>query len=221
LFGIHDLPLFILAGLLLNVTPGPDMMYIIGRSTGQGWKAGAAATLGVSAGCFVHITAAALGISALITASATAFTVLKIVGAAYLIHVGTSLLRTKSVKTGDRPRFPAGESEHRGTAISEKRGLSPVFWQGFLTNALNPKVALFFLAFLPQFIELDSPMKPLAFLVLGAIFTFNATWWNLIVAWTAARMSEALGSRLAVWGQRAIGAFFVVLGVRMLAEEAR
>ena len=211
MLGIHDLPLFILAGLLLNVTPGPDMMYIIGRSTGQGWKAGAAATFGVSAGCFVHITAAALGISALITASATAFTVLKIVGAVYLIYVGISLL-----KTGDRPRF-----SDRSLEFHEKRGLSPVFWQGFMTNALNPKVALFFLAFLPQFIEIDAPMKPLAFLALGAIFTFNATWWNLLVAWSAARMGAVLGSRWVVWGQRAIGAFFVVLGVRMLAEEAR
>jgi len=205
--GIHDLPLFILAGLLLNVTPGPDMMYIIGRSTGQGWKAGAAATLGVSAGCFVHIAAAALGISALLTASATAFTILKIAGAAYLIYVGISMIRT-----GDRSLVP-----RRGTSGSVP---GSVFWQGFLTNALNPKVALFFLAFLPQFIELDAPMKPLAFLVLGAIFTFNATWWNLFVAWSAAKMSATLGSRWVDWGQRAIGAFFVVLGIRLLTEEA-
>jgi threonine/homoserine/homoserine lactone efflux protein len=208
-FGTHDLLLFVFAGLLLNITPGPDMMYIIGRSTGQGWRAGAAATFGVSAGCSVHITAAALGISALLTASATAFTVLKIVGAVYLIYVGISMIREPRIKTGDRPPF----------SDAENRGLSPVFWQGFLTNALNPKVALFFLAFLPQFIDVDAPMKPLAFLLLGAIFTFNATLWNLLVAWSAARMSAALGSRAVAWGQRLIGGFFVVLGVRMLAEE--
>jgi threonine/homoserine/homoserine lactone efflux protein len=205
-FGIHDLPLFVLAGLLLNITPGPDMMYIIGRSTGQGFKVGAAATLGVSAGCFVHIAAAALGISALITASATAFAVLKIAGAAYLVYVGISML-----KTGDRSLVPDART----------RDLSPVFWQGFLTNALNPKVALFFLAFLPQFIEIDSPAKPLAFLVLGVIFTINATWWNLLVAWSAARMSSVLGSRVVQWAERAIGAFFVVLGIRLLATEGR
>jgi threonine/homoserine/homoserine lactone efflux protein len=217
MFGIHDLPLFVLAGLLLNITPGPDMMYIIGRSTGQGWKAGAAATLGVSAGCSVHITAAALGISALLTASSTAFTILKLAGAAYLIYVGISMIRGK---TGDRSLVP-----NRGTLGTDPdvlpagtRDLSPVFWQGFLTNALNPKVALFFLAFLPQFIELDAPMKPLAFLVLGAVFTFTATWWNLFVAWSAARMSAALDSRWVDWGQRAIGAFFVVLGVKLLSE---
>jgi len=213
-FGIHDVPLFVLACLLLNVTPGPDMMYIIGRSTGQGWKAGAAATLGVSAGCSVHITAAALGISALLTASATAFTILKVAGAAYLIYVGVSMIRSPRIKkTGDRPPFSPGELER-----IENGGLSPVFWQGFLTNALNPKVALFFLAFLPQFIALDAPMKPLAFLVLGAIFTFTATGWNLFVAWSAAKMSTALSSRWVDWAQRAIGAFFVVLGVKLLAD---
>jgi len=211
MFGTHDLALFVLAGLLLNITPGPDMMYIIGRSTAQGFRAGAAATLGVSAGCSVHITAAALGISALITASATAFTILKIAGAAYLIYVGISMMRSPRIKAGDRPLVPLGRTS----------GLSPVFWQGFLTNALNPKVALFFLAFLPQFIAVDSPMKPLAFLFLGAIFTFTATFWNLFVAWSAAKMSAALGSRAIAWGQRMIGAFFVVLGLRLLAEESR
>jgi threonine/homoserine/homoserine lactone efflux protein len=210
--GIHDLPLFVLAGLLLNITPGPDMMYVIGRSTGQGWKAGAAATFGVSAGCSVHIAAAALGISALLTASTTAFTILKIVGAVYLIYVGIAMIRAK---TGDRPRFSQGDLEPL-----EKRGLSPVFWQGFLTNALNPKVALFFLAFLPQFIDLDAPMKPLAFLVLGAIFTFTATCWNLFVAWSAARMSAAMDNRWVKWGERAIGAFFVGLGAKLAGEAA-
>ena len=216
MFGIHDLGLFVLACLLLNITPGPDMLYIIGRSTGQGFRAGAAATLGVSAGCSVHITAAALGISALITASATAFTILKIAGAAYLIYVGISMMRTRG---GGREAW--GVRRIVFPPASHPPPLAPVFWQGFLTNALNPKVALFFLAFLPQFIALDTPTKPLAFLALGAIFTFTATFWNLFVAWSAARMSTALGSRAVAWGQRMIGAFFVVLGVRLLAEEGR
>ena len=94
-------------------------------------------------------------------------------------------------------------------------GLRKIFAQGFLTNALNPKVALFFLAFLPQFITPDAPLKPLAFLFLGAIFTVNATLWNLFVAWAAARMRAALGSRAVAWFQRGIGAFFVYLGVRL------
>ena len=206
MFGTHDLMLFVLAGLLLNITPGPDMLYIIGRSTGQGWRAGAAATFGVSAGCSVHIGAAALGLSALITASATAFAFLKVAGALYLIYVGLSMLRTPRLALDAKAARPAA--------------LRAVFAQGFLTNALNPKVALFFLAFLPQFIEVDAPVKPLAFLFLGAIFTFTATLWNLLVAWSAARMSAALGSRAVAWFQRCIGGFFVVLGVRLaLADE--
>src|SRR5258706_11644281 len=100
-----------------------------------------------------------------------------------------------------------------------RTGLRKIFAQGFLTNALNPKVALFFLAFLPQFIEVDAPLKPLAFLFLGAIFMFNATWWNLFVAWTAARMRAALGSRAVAWLQRGIGVFFVYLGVRLALSE--
>jgi threonine/homoserine/homoserine lactone efflux protein len=208
MFGIHDVTLFVLAGLLLNVTPGPDMLYIIGRSTGQGWKAGAAATFGVSAGCCVHIAAAALGISALITASATAFALLKLAGAIYLVYVGISMLRAKPLALVARAAQP-------------RASLRAIFAQGFLTNALNPKVALFFLAFLPQFIDAGAAMKPLAFVLLGAIFTFTATLWNLFVAWTAARMSAALGSHAVAWFQRAIGAFFVYLGVRLaIPDEA-
>ena len=200
MLGIHDLALFVLAGLLLNITPGPDMLYIIGRSTSQGWRAGAAATFGVSAGCFVHIAAAALGISALLSASATAFTILKIAGAIYLVYVGVSMMRSPPIKLG----LPKPSAT-----------LREIFRQGFFTNALNPKVALFFLAFLPQFIQPDAPLKPLAFLVLGAIFTFTATLWNLLVAWSAAKMSAAIGSRAVAWMQRCIGAFFVYIGVRL------
>src|SRR5512132_3931442 len=93
MFGTHDFLLFVAAGVLLNITPGPDMLYIIGRSTTQGWRAGAAAALGIGAGCVVHIAAAALGLSAVLAASATAFTILKIVGAVYLVYVGISFIR--------------------------------------------------------------------------------------------------------------------------------
>ncbi|MGE5616715.1 MAG: LysE family translocator [Bacillota bacterium] len=206
--GTHDLALFVLAGILLNVTPGPDMLYIIGRSTARGLRAGIAATLGVSAGCFVHIAAAALGVSAVLAASATAFTVLKLAGAAYLVYVGLSMLRS--------PR-PLAASPTAGT--SDPVGSRAIFIQGFFTNALNPKVALFFLAFLPQFIQPDAQMKPLAFLFLGAIFTMNATFWNLFVAWSAARMGAALRGRAAAWIQRCIGGFFVVLGVKLALAE--
>src|SRR5882672_11417990 len=103
MFGSHDFLLFVLAGVLLNVTPGPDMLYIIGRSTTQGWRAGAAAALGIGTGCVIHIAAAALGLSAVLAASATAFTILKIVGAVYLVYVGISLIRSSRFSPSAAP----------------------------------------------------------------------------------------------------------------------
>lgn len=209
MFGTHDFPLFVLAGLLLNVTPGPDMLYVIGRSAAQGGRAGLAAALGIGAGCFVHIVAGAVGLSALLAASATAFTVLKIVGAIYLCYVGVSLLRSaKTPAIANDARLPPAR-------------LSAVFMQGFLTNALNPKVALFFLAFVPQFIAADAPQKWLAFLFLGAVFNANGTLLNVLVAWLAARAGPMLRqSAIVAWMNRCIGAVFVFLGVRLAFAEA-
>lgn len=205
MFGTHDFLLFVASGVLLNITPGPDMLYIIGRSTAQHARAGAAAALGIGAGCLVHITAAALGLSAVLAASATAFTALKFVGAAYLVYVGISLVRSSG----------ASHRAVRAPALAPV-ALRTVFVQGFFTNVLNPKVALFFLAFLPQFIDAEAPNKPLAFLFLGAVFNLNGTLWNLLVAWSAARLTAGFErSRLAAWFSRCIGAFFVVLGVRL------
>jgi threonine/homoserine/homoserine lactone efflux protein len=206
MFGTHDFLLFVAAGVLLNITPGPDMLYIIGRSTTQGWRAGAAAALGIGAGCVVHIAAAALGLSAVLAASATAFTILKIVGAAYLVYVGISLIRSSRFSPLETPEVAFVPTT-----------LRTVFVQGFLTNVLNPKVALFFLAFLPQFINSDAPSKPLAFLFLGAVFNFNGTLWNLLVAWSAARFTVGMErNKLATWFNRCIGGLFVYLGIRLV-----
>jgi threonine/homoserine/homoserine lactone efflux protein len=211
-FGTHDLWLFVLSGLLLNVTPGPDTLYIVGRSSTHGVRAGAVAALGIGAGALVHICAAALGLSAILAASAAAFTAVKIIGAAYLVYVGVSLIRSKS-----STRSPPIASGNRPTSM---RG---IFFQGFLTNVLNPKVAVFFLAFLPQFVLADAPSKPLAFLFLGAIFDFNGTIWNLLVAWSAARISSRLGAsdQFKKWFNRCVGALFVFVGIRLALAHDR
>ena len=205
MLGITDLWLFVAAGLLLNITPGPDMAYIMGRSAQGGTRAGAVAALGISAGCFVHIAAAALGLSAVLATSAEAFLILKLVGAAYLVWVGVSLLRNAGAA--------ASNASDAGGSIS----LRGIFLQGFLTNALNPKVALFFLAFLPQFIAADAPSKPLAFIVLGLIFVAVGTVICLAIAWSTARASAVLGAGSAarIWMERALGGLFVLLGVRL------
>lgn len=205
MLGITDLWLFVLAGLLLNITPGPDMAYIMGRSAQLGARAGAVAALGISAGCFVHIAAAALGLSAILSTSAEAFFVLKLVGAAYLVWVGISLLRHAGT---------SGGGSGNGNAAISLRG---IFLQGFLTNALNPKVALFFLAFLPQFISAGAQSKALAFIVLGLIFVTTGTIVCLLIAWFTARAASVLGagSALRTWMERALGGLFVLLGVRL------
>ena len=211
MLGTHDLWLFVLSGLLLNITPGPDTLYIIGRSSTQGWRAGAVAALGIGAGTLVHICAAALGLSAILAASATAFTVVKFIGAAYLLYVGIVLIRSaSSVQASPSTVVP------RGATI---RG---IFIQGFLTNVLNPKVALFFLAFLPQFVAHEAHSKPLAFLFLGAIFDVNGTIWNLLVAWSTARLSGSLAPNAAFkrWFNRCVGGVFIFIGIRLaLAHE--
>jgi threonine/homoserine/homoserine lactone efflux protein len=213
MLGIHELWLFIVSGLLLNVTPGPDTVYIVGRSVQLGWRGGAAAALGVCTGCLVHVFAAAIGLSALLAASSAGFTLLKWAGAAYLCFMGVKMLLSRQPAPDD------GVATTASGAVS----LRQVFWQGALTNVLNPKVALFFLAFLPQFVAADSPHQALAFLLLGLIFIFNGTLWCLGVAAFAARAASRVrqsGRALALL-HRALGGLFVYLGIRVALLQAR
>ena len=215
MFGIHDLPLFILAGLLLNITPGPDMLYIAGRTASQGFRSGLAAVMGINAGCLVHTFAAAIGLSAILTASAEAFFIVKLVGAAYLVYVGIALLLEK-------------KSDRAALEISStlpSKTVRQAFWQGFLTNVLNPKVALFFLAFLPQFISADSSSKPAAFVLLGIVFIVNSLFVTVgfaalvaqVQIQTSARFQRSSG--IALWLNRCCGALFIAVGVKLALTE--
>ena len=209
--GIHQLWLFVLSGVLLNVTPGPDTAYIIGRSVQMGWRGGAAAAIGICCGCLVHVFGAAVGLSALLMASSAAFAVLKWVGAAYLLFTGVQMLLSRPHPVAD------------DTAAPTETSLSRVFWQGAFTNILNPKVALFFLAFLPQFVAADSNQKPLAFLVLGLIFIFTGTLWCLGIAAFAARAASRIrqSAGAMAWVNRLLGGLFVYLGIRVAMLEGR
>jgi len=206
--GTQHLWLFIVSGLLLNITPGPDSLFIMARSASQGWRAGLVACWGVGAGVCVHVLAAALGLSALLATSAMAFSVVKIAGAAYLVWIGIGMLRARQA---------AGAAAAPRDAAARVMAYGQIFRQGFLTNVLNPKVALFFLAFVPQFIAPDAASKPLAFLLLGAIFDFNGMLWCHALALCTAFASHKLdvGAAAARWLNRAIGAMFVALGVRL------
>jgi threonine/homoserine/homoserine lactone efflux protein len=212
LLGIHDFWLFIISGLLLNILPGPDTAYIVGRSVQLGWRGGVASALGIGTGCISHVLAAAVGLSALLVASATAFTTVKWLGAAYLCYIGLTMLFSRAQSSDEAQPRETG-------AVS----LSRVFWQGALTNVLNPKVAMFFLAFLPQFVDADAPHKPLAFLALGLIFVFNGTLWCLGVAVAAARAAgrarKSVGAMALI--NRGLGALFVYLGVRIAFAQAK
>lgn len=206
---LDQLLLFIAAGLLLNLTPGPDVLYIVTNALRSGARAGVIAALGITAGCFVHIFAAALGVSALMAASSTAFTLLKWAGAAYLVYVGLRMLLERTQSAINLEASTAGN-----TGSSDLKG---IFFRGFWTNALNPKVALFFLAFVPQFIAPEVEQKALAFLLLGLLFNFNGLWvnigWALVAAWMATRMG-AVQRRLQGL-ERLAGCLFIGFGVKL------
>jgi threonine/homoserine/homoserine lactone efflux protein len=210
-----QLLMFILAGWLLNLTPGPDVLCIVSHSLRSGARAGIVAGLGVTAGCFIHIFAAALGVGALIAASATAFTVLKWVGAAYLFYVGLKLLLSRA---GGSPLGTAVTNQAAAqTPAQTPANLSRVFRDGFFTNALNPKVALFFLAFVPQFIAPGTAHTTWVFLALGVLFNINAipvnVGWALVSAWAARR--AAVVQRSLLWLDRVAGALFIAFGLKL------
>jgi RhtB (resistance to homoserine/threonine) family protein len=204
MFGIHDFGLFLAAGILLNLTPGPDTVYILGRSIAQGREAGVASALGISLGSIFHTCAAALGLSAILATSAVAFGTIKLIGGAYLIFLGIKMIL-------DRRKQLSLPSHFR------RRTTTAAFRQGVLTNILNPKVALFFLAFLPQFIDPASSAKVPAFILLGLTFVTTGTIWCLILAWFASTFSERLRANetISQWLNRTAGALFVFLGLRL------
>ncbi len=210
----HQLLMFIAAGWLLNLTPGPDVLYIVSNALKSGIRAGIVAGLGITAGCFVHIFAAAIGVGALLATSATAFTVLKWAGAAYLMWMGVRMLLSRPAGDGSSAAALAAAKASAGSAATP---LSKVFFGGFWTNVLNPKVAIFFLAFVPQFIAPGTENKALAFVLLGVLFNVNAvpvnTGWALAAGWMARRMGAV--QRGMHWLDRVAGAMFIGFGLKL------
>lgn len=206
---LQSLLVFIGAGLLLNITPGPDVLYIVGRSIGQGRVAGLVSVLGIATGCFFHVASAALGLSALMFALPLAYDAVRYAGAAYLVWLGLRAIASKS-------------SPLHVQRVDPER-LGRVFRQGVLTNMLNPKVAVFFLAFLPQFTDPARGPVPLQVALLGLIFIGNGTIVCVAYALAASWLGEWLKTRygVATWLNRAMGGLFVGLGVRLALENRR
>lgn len=208
MFGIHDFGVFIGSCIVLNLTPGPDTLYILGRSIAQGRSAGLASMLGIATGTVVHTFAAALGLSAVLAASASAFLFVKLAGAAYLIYLGLRMLLSRSSKAA----IPQGFSTS---------GFRAIYRQGFLTNLLNPKVALFFLAFVPQFIAPGAGNTALYFVLLGVLFNVNAipvnVGWAVAAGWMARRSVVQKGMH---WLDRAAGVLFIGFGLKLAFTDA-
>jgi threonine/homoserine/homoserine lactone efflux protein len=199
---INNIALFMLATITLNITPGPDMMYVITRSVSEGKKQGIVSALGISTGTIFHILAVSLGLSAFLLAVPTAYDIIKYAGAAYLVYIGIRVLFNKNKIEGD--------------TAGDKKSIRSVFIQGVVTNVFNPKVALFFLAFLPQFAD-QSGNIPLQVITLGILFNISGTIVNVIVALTASRLGKILknklnNSSLFKWISASV---FIGLGIRL------
>jgi RhtB (resistance to homoserine/threonine) family protein len=209
MIGIVHYPLFVTAIILLILTPGPDTAYVIGRSIAQGRGVGVMSALGVAAGCVMHTLACAFGLTALVAASATAFTVIKFTGALYLIYLGARMLFAKHVAESTDPNPSRVRLAHKS--------LKQIFMQGFLTNLMNPKVVLFYLSFFPQFVAADSPTKVLPFLALGATFVVLGGMWSVLLAWVAGSVTEKFSNKPGIkrWLDRVVGSAFLGLGVKL------
>ena len=199
----HSLLLFMTAALTLNLTPGPDMLYVATRAAGEGRPAGIVSALGIGAGTLVHIALVALGLSALLRSVPLAYDAVRLAGAAYLVWLGVRALRSGEGGAAAPRLAPAS--------------LGGIFRQGVVTNVLNPKVALFFLAFLPQFVDPARGDAALQIVALGLLFDFSGTLVNVAVALLASGAAARLRAdgRAAGWLRRASGVLFIGLGARL------
>lgn len=192
----------------MNITPGTDTMYIVSRSISQGKKAGIYSVLGVSTGSLLHTFLAAIGLSVILTTSVVLFTVVKIIGAGYLVYLGIRMLIQKS------SNFQFKETK----SMSIKK----IYTQGLLTNVTNPKVALFFISFLPQFISGDNSYGPLPFIILGLTFVVMGTVWCLVVAIFASFATKKLRNNPKVEFilNKITGVIFIGLGIKLFQTKA-
>jgi RhtB (resistance to homoserine/threonine) family protein len=208
--GIENYIGFIIAGLVLNITPGADTIYIITRSVAQGRKAGIYSIMGIGTGALCHTVFTAFGLSIVLMKSAMIFNIVKYLGVAYLIYLGIKMIVDKSsMFENEKSKF-------------ENTDLIKIYRQGFLTNLLNPKVAIFFLSLLPQFIKTEYVNGPVPFLILGMTFITTGTIWCLFLAYSASSMTKILrkNDKIGKMMQKLSGAIFISLGLQLLLKRS-
>lgn len=203
MLGTINLTTFIITGIGLNLYPGPDTMYIISRSMAQGRKAGIVSVLGISSGGLCHTLLAGVGLSSILIASPRLFNVLKILGAAYLVYLGIRFIINKS------------KNDEASDSYVSAQTCFQIYKQGLLTNLFNPKVALFFLSFLPQFVDPANNLGFISFLFLGGIFFSTGTIWCILVAVFSAHISKRLrkNQNYIYYMEKITGLIFIGLGL--------
>jgi len=203
--GIQNFITFLVTALFFVMTPGIDTLFILNKSISQGKKSGIYATLGINTGVLTHTFFAALGLSVLIAKSALVFTIIQFVGAAYLIYLGVF----KLIKKSD---FLTEE-----TSVQKSKNTKNDFWTGFFTNSLNPKVALFFLAFFPQFINPSQIENPIPFILLGVTFALIGVIWYMSLSIFASVFSEKIKNnpKAGIWINKCSGIAFIILGLKI------
>ena len=205
MFGIVGYWGFVASSILLNMTPGSDTIYVLTRSAVGGRKNGIISALGISGGILIHSVLAALGLSVILAKSAFAFNIVKFAGAAYLVFLGIKAIFS------NKPLIRNSDEVKKVSSLQ-------TFRQGVLTNALNPKVALFFLALLPQFVSPENTYGALPFLLLGITFFTTSTVWSCFLAFIASYASRLLqkNEKVQLWANRGTGIIYILLGLNVL-----
>jgi len=203
--GIVNFETFLLTGILLNITPGNDTLFILSRSIAQGKKAGIMSVLGISTGSLVHTTLAAFGLSVIIAKSLVLFNIIKYAGAAYLIYMGVKMITAKSALNLSQ------------AGIGADNNYKKIYRDAVVTNVLNPKVAMFFIAFLPQFINPGYQHSMLPFLILGISFTITGTIWCSILAMFSSAIFSTLrkSEKFSAWLNKICGIVIIGLGLKV------
>ncbi len=201
---ITSIGLFAATAVLFIMTPGIDTVFVLNKSISQGKKAGIFATLGINGGIMVHTILAAMGFSMLVAKSATAFMIIKYIGAAYLVYLGVMKLISK-------------EKLNLTTTIEEEKSNTEHFFSGLITNVLNPKVALFFLSFFPQFIKPEAMQEATPFIILGMTYTLIGIIWFVVLTYVSQAFSSKMktNEKFNNWLNKISGAVYILMGIKV------